>query len=148
MTPAQEQARIEAFQAAIPLSLPTVNLNDPKERQEAFQSMQLDTKQADQMSNDLNSQPGSRLVWVDVFDDYDEDGDAVAVKSLSFYQQTTIFHAPHRMAVYVTPNERQISLIGVRDGGGGGITVAIRINGGAIPLPRMLPGQVIPIPII
>lgn len=146
-TPAQAQARLENFQAAVPLPLPTVNLNDTHELQEALRTTQLKSAEVKQLQSDINRMPNSRLIWVDVFDDCDEDGDVIAIKSLTFSQQIPIFHTPHRVAVYVMPGERQILLTGIRDGYGG-ITVAVKTNIGIIQLPYLLPGQTVAIPFL
>ena len=53
MTSTAEQERMAAFEAAGPLPLPTVNLADPTERQEAFQSLNLNPVQAKQLQTDL-----------------------------------------------------------------------------------------------
>ena len=141
-----EEARLAAFEAAGPLPLPTVNLADPAERQEALHSMNLNPVQAEQWQTDL-TQRGGRLVWLDVLDDHQEDGDIVAIRTFSFSQEIPLFHAPHRVAVPLSPEERGIALTGVYDGGGG-ITVAVRVDGRFVPLPRLQPGQTIAIPIL
>ncbi len=141
-----EEERIAAFEAAGPLPLPLVNLADPAERQEAFQSMNLNPVQAEQWQTDL-TQRGGRLVWLDVFDDHQEDGDIVAIRTFSFSQEIPIFHAPHRVAVPLSPEERGMTLTGVYDGGGG-ITVAVRVEGRFVPLPPLQPGQTLVIPIL
>lgn len=146
MTSTAEQERIAAFEAASPLPLPTVNLADPAERQEAFQSLNLNPVQAKQLQTDL-TQRGGRLVWIELFDDCQEDGDIVEIRSFYFNQEIPIFHAPRRVAVTLSPDERGIALTGIHDGGGG-ITVAVRENGRIVPLPRLRPGQTVVIPIL
>ena len=146
MTPARVQERHAAFEAAGPLPLPTVNLADPAERQEAFQSMNLNPDQAKQLQTDLMQRAG-HLVWLDVFDDCQEDGDIVEIRTFYFNQEIPIFHAPHRVAVAVYSDDRGIALEGIRDGGGG-ITAAVRAEGRLIPLPRLRPGQTVVIPIL
>lgn len=145
LTPAQDQARVDAYQAAIPLPLPLVNLADPAERAEAVQSLGL--TQAETRTLEQNLQAATeRLVWITAFDDCREDGDIVEIRSSRYRREIPIVHAPTQIAVPVSADEQAILLTGVYDGGGG-ITVAVRIEGRTVPLPRIRPGQTLSIPI-
>lgn len=146
LTPAEEAARITAFESAQPMRLEPVNLADPAEREEALSVMNLKPEERKALENNLLAQ-AERLVWLDVFDDCQEDGDIVHVKSSSFQQQVAIFHAPRRLAVTLAPSEKAIALTGIRDGGGG-ITVSVRVQGRMVPLPRLSPGQTMMIPVM
>ena len=145
LTPAQDQARIDAYQAAVPLPLPLVNLADPAEREEALRSLGLTQAETQTLQTNLQSAT-ERLVWLDVFDDCREDGDIVEIRSLRYRREIPIVHAPTQIAVPVSADEQAILLTGVYDGGGG-ITVAIRVEGQVVPLPRLRPGQTLSIPI-
>ena len=145
LTPAQDQARVDAYQAAVPLPLALVNLADPAERAEAVQSLGLTQAETQTLQTNLQSAT-ERLVWLTVFDDCREDGDIVAIRTLRYYREIPIVHAPTQIAVPVSAAEQAISLTGVYDGGGG-ITVAIRLNGQMVPVPRLRPGQTLSIPI-
>ncbi len=145
LTPAQDQARIDAYQAAIPLPLPLVNLADPAERQAALRSLGLAPAETRTLEHNLQAAT-ERLVWLTVFDDCREDGDVVAIHSRRYHREIPMVHAPTQIAVPVSADEGAISLTGVFDGGGG-ITVAIRLNGQMVPVPRLRPGQTISIPI-
>ena len=145
LTPAQDQARIDAYQAAIPLPLPLVNLADPAERQAALRSLGLAPAETRTLEHNLQAAT-ERLVWLTVFDDCREDGDIVEIRSLRYRREVPIVHAPARMAIPVSAHEQAILLTGVYDGGGG-ITVAVRIEGRTVPLPRIRPGQTLSIPI-
>ena len=145
LTPAQDQARIDAFQAAIPLPLPLVNLADPAERQAALRSLGLAPAETRTLEHNLQTAT-ERLVWITVFDDCREDGDVVEIRSLRYRREIPMVHAPTKIAVPVSAAEQAISLTGVYDGGGG-ITVAIRLNGQLVPVPRLQPGQTLSIPI-
>lgn len=144
--PAKEQARLAEYESGQSLRLEPVNLADRREREEALKSLNVTPAEAEQLQKDLKAQ-STRLVWLDVFDDVDEDGDIVAIKTSSFSKEIPIFHAPHRVAVPVALGEREILLGGVRDGRGG-ITVAVRADGRIVPLPRLRPGQTVGIPIL
>ena len=146
LTPAQDQARIDAYQAAVPLPLALVNLADPAEREEALRSLGLTQAETRTLEQNLHAAT-ERLVWLDVFDDCREDGDIVEIRSLRYRREVPIVHAPARIAVPVSAAEQAISLTGVYDGGGG-ITVAVRVEGRAVPLPRLRPGQTLSIPIM
>lgn len=145
LTPAQDQARVDAYQAAIPLPLPLVNLADPAERQAALRSLGLAPAETRTLEHNLQAAT-ERLVWLTVFDDCREDGDIVEIRSLRYRREVPIVHAPARMAIPVSAHEQAILLTGVYDGGGG-ITVAVRIEGRTVPLPRIRPGQTLSIPI-
>lgn len=145
LTPAQDQARVDAYQAAIPLPLALVNLADPAERQAALRSLGLAPAETRTLEHNLQAAT-ERLVWITVFDDCREDGDIVAIRTLRYYREIPIVHAPTQIAVPVSAAEQAISLTGVYDGGGG-ITVAIRLNGQMVPVPRLRPGQTLSIPI-
>lgn len=146
LTPAEEAARITAFEAAQPMRLEPVNLADPAEREEALTVMNLKPEERKALENNLLAQ-AERLVWLDVFDDCQEDGDIVNIKSTSFHQDVAIFHVPRRLAVTLAPSEKAIALTGIRDGGGG-ITVSVRVQGRIVPLPRLSPGQTMMIPVM
>lgn len=146
LTPAEEAARITAFEAAQPMRLEPVNLADPAEWEEALTVMNLKPEERKALENNLLAK-AERLVWLDVFDDCQEDGDIVHVKSSSFQQQVAIFHAPRRLAVSLALSEKTIALTGIRDGGGG-ITVSVRVQGRMVPLPRLSPGQTMMIPVM
>ncbi len=145
LTPAQDQARIDAFQAAIPLPLPLVNLADPAERQAALRSLGLTPAETRTLEYNLQTAT-ERLVWITVFDDCREDGDVVEIRSLRYRRDIPMVHAPTSIAVPVSAAEQAISLTGVYDGGGG-ITVAIRLKGQMVPVHRLQPGQTLSIPI-
>ena len=145
LTPAQDQARIDAYQAAIPLPLPLVNLADPAERQAALRSLGLAPAETRTLEHNLQTAT-ERLVWITVFDDCREDGDIVEIRSLRYRREIPMVHAPTPIAVPVSAAEQAILLTGVYDGGGG-ITVAIRLNGQLVPVPRLQPGQTLSIPI-
>ena len=146
LTPAEEAARVTAFEAAQPMRLEPVNLADPAEREEALTVMNLKPEERKALENNLLAQ-AERLVWLDVFDDCQEDGDIVNIKSTSFHQDVAIFHVPRRLAVTLAPSEKAIALTGIRDGGGG-ITVSVRVQGRIVPLPRLSPGQTMMIPVM
>ena len=145
LTPAQDQARIDAYQAVVPLPLPLVNLADPAERQAALRSLGLAPAETRTLEHNLQAAT-ERLVWLTVFDDCREDGDIVEIRSLRYRRDIPMVHAPTSIAVPVSAAEQAISLTGVYDGGGG-ITVAIRLNGQMVPVPRLRPGQTLCIPI-
>lgn len=144
--PAKEPARLAEYESGQSLRLEPVNLADRREWEEALKSLNVTPAEAEQLQKDLKAQ-STRLVWLDVFDDVDEDGDIVAIKTSAFSKEIPIFHVPHRVAVPVALGEREILLTGVRDGRGG-ITVAVRANGRIVPLPRLRPGQPVGIPIL
>lgn len=85
------------------------------------------------------------LVAIQLWDNYDEDGDVVSVQSDGV---TVVVPITHKPALVYIPHKTGSPLIigGVQDGGGG-ITAAIETQSGPIPLPIMGVGQVLILPV-
>lgn len=81
-----------------------------------------------------------RLAWIVFTDSMDPDGDEIAVEASGIVQHVVLSKA---WVPVVVPIEAAgpIRVTAVRDGGGGGITVAIATRGGAVALRVMLPGE-------
>jgi hypothetical protein len=144
LSPAEAEARLNAYLAAPYVQVKPVNLADPQEQAKALQSLQQAFPNPEELREYV--QRTERLVWLEVFDDCQEDGDIVNVRTFDYSQNIPIFHAPTRIALSVPAGQSSIVLTGVKDGGGG-ITVAIRAEGRLLPLPVMRPGQTLLLPI-
>ncbi len=143
---AQVEARLEAFESAGRIPLEAVDPGDPMGLEDALRSLALESvEQSQRLLTDLREEK-VRLAWVELWDDRDADGDVVAVLAGGFSRIIPISHTPVRIALPLPAGLQQIQVRGVKDGGGG-ITVAIRTPAGGVPLPRLLVGQSISVPV-
>jgi hypothetical protein len=87
-----------------------------------------------------------RLAAVTLWDTVDEDGDAVDVSAAGFTQRLVIRHKP---ATFFLPVQLggTVSITAVRDGGGG-VTLGVRTIAGPVPLPTLVVGQTVEIPVL
>ncbi len=81
-----------------------------------------------------------RLGWIVLTDSMDPDGDTVTVEASGIVQHVVLTKAWVPVAVPLE-GTGPIVITGVRDGGGGGITVALGTRGGSVALRIMLPGE-------
>lgn len=144
VAPAEAEVRLNNFTAAPYVQLKPINLADPQEQAEALQSLQQAFPNPEELQ--AHVQASDRLVWIEVFDDCAEDEDIVNIRTFSYSQNIPLFNVPTRVAIGLSPGERNITVTGIEDGGGG-ITVAIKTEGRLLPLPVMKPGQTILIPV-
>lgn len=144
VAPAEAEVRLNNFTAAPYVQLKPINLADPQEQAEALQSLQQAFPNPEELQ--AHVQASDRLVWIEVFDDCAEDEDIVNIRTFSYSQNIPLFNVPTRVAIGLSPGERNIMVTGIEDGGGG-ITVAIKTEGRLLPLPVMKPGQTILIPV-
>lgn len=131
--------RVAAFQAHGVLHVPVVT---DAERESALNQMALPATDRDGLEKDL-SNGRTKLAWVTLWDDLEEDGDVVELSGAGFTRSVTITHLPQRFAVPVNAG-RPLTLTGIRDGGGG-ITVAADADGQPLLLPVMNPGEAVTI---
>lgn len=85
-----------------------------------------------------------RIGAVTVWDNVDEDGDYIRISAAGFAQEVLILHKPKTFFVPYLPGG-SVRIEGTRDGGGGGITLAVTTALGPLPLPPLAVGQVVEI---
>jgi len=81
-----------------------------------------------------------QIGWIVFTDSMDPDGDAVAVESSGWIQHVVLTKAWTPVAVLFSTGS-SIELTGVKDGAGGGITVALATRSGTIALKILSPGE-------
>ena len=120
-----------------------IDLSKPKERQALVEHLALPQPEADRAVA-LIDEGRLAVGWITVWDNFDEDGDVVAITAGGFTQTVPLFHQPTTIAVPYLPGQ-PITVEGVRDGGGG-ITAAIGLASGPLPLPPLAVGQSVQVP--
>lgn len=116
-----------------------VNFLDPAERERAKEGLGLEEEKAEALMRQAEGGLVS-LGWITLWDNYAEDGDVVEVSANGLTRTVPILHAPVTIVVPYSVTAAQITLTGVRDGGGG-ITVAAKTSGGDAPLPPLRVGE-------
>src|SRR5262245_30627624 len=87
----------------------------------------------------------TRIGWLTVLDSEVEDGDWVTVSSAGIAQQVRLYHAPTTIAVPYAPGA-PVTVTGMVDGDGKGITVAVRVGTNSFVLAPMRPGTSVQVP--
>ncbi|MEJ0070080.1 MAG: hypothetical protein WDO24_16690 [Pseudomonadota bacterium] len=135
-------ARAAAFATMRPVKLKPV---PAPEVGTALDKMALPPQQRQLLASDLQTDR-VRLAVIELFDSDAEDGDAVTISSLGFSLSATLTKAPLVVSVPIG-SSGTISLTGLVDGGGGGVTVGMITPSGPVPLPVLSPGQTISVPV-
>ena len=86
-----------------------------------------------------------RIGWITVSDSQAEDGDWVRLSAGGFHQDVRLLHKPFTMAVPYLPG-MPVTVTGLADGGGGGITISVYIGSAGLPLKPMQKGESVQIP--
>lgn len=81
-----------------------------------------------------------QLGWIVFTDSMDPDGDVVAVQASGLTQYVTLAKAWTPVAVPISPGS-PIEVTGVKDGLGGGITIALATRSGPVALRILAPGE-------
>jgi hypothetical protein len=81
-----------------------------------------------------------QMGWIVFTDSMDPDGDVVAVRASGLTQQVTLTKAWTPVAVPISAGS-PIEVTGVKDGLGGGITVALATQSGPVVLRALQPGE-------
>ena len=87
------------------------------------------------------------LGWLTLWDNYDEDGDIASVTAGGMTQRVVLTRTPVRILVPYIPGQ-PVFVTGERDGMGGGVTLAVELSTGPLPLPPLAVGQTVVLPIL
>lgn len=147
-----DQARKELVQDYLSMKPVQLKLVSQAELDQALADMPLPPAELVALKQALEApQQGSattddvRLAWVDLWDSVQEDGDIVSLRSAGYQVDVPLQHAKVRVAVPVNGN-KAIEITGITDGGGG-ITLGLMTDLGAVMLPVLSPGQPISVPV-
>jgi len=126
-------------------ALMPVDISTEQQRTEILNALRMPRAQAERLLAMVER--GERaLGWLTLWDNYDEDGDVASVTAAGFTQQVPLFHAPTRILVPYIPGQ-PVLVTGERDGKGGGVTVAVELSTGPLPLPPLAVGQTVALPL-
>lgn len=142
---AQAAALAAAFSRGAGSLLP-VELSTKAQREELIRSLRLPRADAERVI--VQAENGARaLGWLSLWDNFDEDGDVVSVSAAGVTQTVELRHLPTRILVPYVPGQ-PVYLTGERDGMGGGVTVAVELSTGPLPLPPLAVGQTVALPLL
>ncbi|MES1180086.1 MAG: hypothetical protein ABUL43_02705 [Hyphomicrobium sp.] len=114
------------------------------ESDQAIERLMMSAPEKDRVKAQLSA--GSlKLAKIIVSDSDDEDGDWVRVSAGGFQQDVRLLHNPYTVIVPYVPGA-PMSVIGLVDGGGGDITVAVHAGTGVLSLKPLKPGEVLLVP--
>jgi hypothetical protein len=134
----------EGFRRANGTLLP-VDVSTKPQREKLLQSLPVPAIEAERLIALVER--GERMLgWLTLWDNFDEDGDVVSVTAAGFTQSVALMHAPTRILVPYIPGQ-PVFITGERDGMGGGVTVAVHLSTGPLPLPPLAVGQTVALPI-
>jgi hypothetical protein len=141
-----ESARLaEGFRQGHGALLP-VDLSSEQRRSELVQALRMPRANAENLMAMVER--GERMLgWLTLWDNFDEDGDIASVTAAGFTQSVPLTHVPTRILVPYIPGQ-PVFITGDRDGMGGGITVAVELSTGPLPLPPLAVGQTVALPIL
>ncbi len=124
--------------------LQIADLSDDKTKKEFLASPLLHPEIKQKIMADASAGK-QEIGTISVWDNFDEDGDAIRITSGDFSVDVPLFHAPTRIFIPFKKGD-SLTITGLHDGGGG-ITAAIQTSAGAVPLPLLAVGQTIVLPV-
>lgn len=143
ISPAEIARRASIAEARPPVALRSV---ERREMKAAMLEMALSSQAQESLEADIASRQ-AKLVWIVFYDSDAEDGDVIEIQSGGFSRMIRLAKQPVAVAIPF-PSDGVATVIGVVDGGGGGVTVGLVGPDGAAPLAVLSVGQQISIPVI
>ncbi len=141
--PLEKRAQIDAFFSAYTGRLSP--LLPEKERAAFFASPGMSAAQKTALWAEVE-RGDKKLAVITLWDNFDEDGDAVSVAGDGVTINVPLTHVTTRIYIPYKPGGN-LAITGLRDGGGG-VTAAIETLAGAVPLPILTVGQTIMLPLL
>ncbi|MEO1650471.1 MAG: hypothetical protein AAFR60_05740 [Pseudomonadota bacterium] len=111
-----------------------------------FAKLKMTQRERNRLRDELR-QGRVRIAAITLYDNLDQDGDAVLVTAAGFSQKITITHQDITFFIPVVFGST-VRITAVQDGGGGNVTVGIRTAFGPVSLAPLAPGQSIDIPVL
>ncbi|MGI4944727.1 MAG: hypothetical protein ACRYHQ_29930 [Janthinobacterium lividum] len=128
--------RAAVLEAAQPLQ---IDLVTPAQMDAAVRSLALAPSDEAAMRRDIMAGT-QRLAWLSLFDSDAEDGDVVTIESAGLQHTMLLTKRPVQVALCL-PASGRITLVGVDQGRGGGVTVGIVAGAQTYKLPPMAVGD-------
>jgi hypothetical protein len=136
---------VEGFRNASGSLLP-VDISTDNERLQLLRALDLPKLQVQRLLAMVER--GERaLGWLTLWDNYDEDGDIASVTAGGMTQRVVLTRTPVRILIPYIPGQ-PVFVTGERDGMGGGVTLAVELSTGPLPLPPLAVGQTVVLPIL
>jgi len=89
----------------------------------------------------------TEIVYLTVFDNWDQDGDVVRIANGLIDVTVPIWHAESTIPIPVSSSHPTVTLHALKDGGGG-VTVGVRTaDGTLVPIPPLPPGASVTLPV-
>lgn len=132
---AEARRRAAILEAAQPLKLDLVT---PAQTDAALRSLALEPEQETAMRRDVLAGQ-TKLAWLSLSDSDAEDGDVVTVESVGLRHTMLLTKQPVAVALCL-PASGRITLVGVDQGRGGGVTVGIVAGTATYKLPPLAVG--------
>jgi hypothetical protein len=129
-----------------PLAQPSPGLLRPLEASElkrAIDGMHIAEAEKQRLRKEIAT-GDARLAWIVVSDWDVEDGDEVLISAAGYAQQVRLYHRPTTLAVPYKPGV-PVTLTAAVDGDNSGITVAVHMGNGRLPL-TLQPGTTVQVP--
>jgi hypothetical protein len=126
-------------------SLLPVDISSKPQREKLVESLLMPVSKAEHLL-ELVERGERTLGWLALWDNFDEDGDVASVTAAGFTQIVPLRHTPTKILVPYIPGQ-PVFVTGEHDGMGGGVTVAVELSTGPLPLPPLAVGQTVALPI-
>lgn len=117
----------------------------PDQRRSLQETLTINNTEHNSQSK-LSQPDNAALVWVNLWDSVSADGDIVTVSSAGYSVEILLQKAHARIAIPIDEATSEITITGVRDGGGG-ITLGVQSGYAPTILPVMRVGEVLSLPV-